>query len=433
MSMQNNRCSIMRLIRSLNDRDANGGFWLPNIQRPFVWKEEQIERLFDSIMREYPISTLLVWRTKEQVKHRKFIDNYKPAAHLSDYFVPDHEGAKNLVLDGQQRTQSLFIGLRGSYEGKELYLDMLSGEPKTPEDVRYRFRFLQDPGWPWVRLKDIVNQLDRQNRLPTHVASDLEADAGVALTEAERNRVLENVMLIWREFVHDDNISYQELDGVDSTAYKIDDVVEIFIRANSGGTKLGKSDLMFSLVAQSWTEADESLEDLLDSLNQSGYAFERDFVLKSALVMLGHGAKYDVAKFRDPAIREEFVEKWKGLSDAISAVRDYLHGKTFLRSDKAVPSYLGLIPLIYFRYHYPEQWATATGREQYILRTMLTGAFSGTPDNLIDRCVKAIQERKGFDVDEMFQIIRNDGRSLEVNANTILGTRYGKADRRAHV
>ncbi|HFK2882770.1 TPA: DUF262 domain-containing protein [Stenotrophomonas maltophilia] len=426
MSMQNNRCSIMKLVRSLNDREANGGFWLPNIQRPFVWKEEQIERLFDSIMREYPISTLLVWRTKEQVKHRKFIDNYKTATHLSDYFVPDHEGAKNLVLDGQQRTQSLYIGLRGSYEGKELYLDMLSGEPKAPEDVRYRYRFLADAAWPWVKLKDVVNQLDRQNRLPTQVAADLEEKAGTALSEAQRNRLLENVMLIWREFVHDDNISYQELDGVDSTAYRIDDVVEIFIRANSGGTKLGKSDLMFSLVAQSWSEADESLEELLDKLNQSGYGFERDFVLKSSLVMLGHGAKYDVAKFRDPAIRDEFVEKWQELSDAIRGVKDFLQGKTFLRTDKAVPSYLGLIPLIYFCYRLPDRWASSAGREQYVLRTMLTGAFSGTPDNLIDRCVKAIQERGDFDVDEMFQIIRDDGRSLEVNAGTILGTRYGK-------
>lgn len=427
MSMQNNRCSIMKLIRSLNDRDANGGFWLPNIQRPFVWKEDQIARLFDSVMREYPISTLLVWRTKESVKHRKFIDNYKAAQHLSEYFVPDHDGVKNLVLDGQQRTQSMYIGLRGSYEGRELYLDMLSGDQVAPEDMRYGFRFLSAPAWPWVKLKDVVNQLDRQNRLPTQVASDLKAAAGVALSEKQTNRVLENVMLVWREFVHDDNISYQELDGVDSDAYRIDDVVEIFIRANSGGTKLGKSDLMFSLVAQSWTDADESLEELLDTLNQSGYAFERDFVLKSSLVMLGHGAKYDVAKFRDPAIRDEFVDKWDELSDAIRAVRDYLYGSTFLRSNKAVPSYLGLIPLIYFRYRFPDQWKAAEGKEQYILRTMLTGAFSGTPDNLIDRCVKAIQERGNFDMDEMFQIIRDDGRSLEVTANTIAGTRYGKA------
>lgn len=426
MAMQNNRCSIHKLIRSINDREANGGFWLPNIQRPFVWKEEQIERLFDSIMREYPISTLLVWRTKESVKHRKFIDVYRSALPLSSYFVPDHDGVKNLVLDGQQRTQSLFIGLRGSYEGRELYLDMLSGEAKAPEDIRYRFKFRAAGEWPWVKLKTLVDQLDRRKMLPTDVANQLEAGAGSPLEKPQRDRLLENVMLVWREFVHDENVSYQELDGVDSEAYQIDDVVEIFIRANSGGTKLGKSDLMFSLVAQSWTEADESLEELLETLNQSGYAFERDFVLKSSLVMLGHGAKYDVAKFRNPAIRDEFVAKWSELSAAIRDVRDFLFGKTYLRTDKAVPSYLALIPLIYLRYRFPGAWSVATGRERYILRTMLTGAFSGTPDNLIDRCVRAIQEAGAFHVDELFQIIREDGRSLEVTPNTILGTRYGR-------
>jgi len=425
MSMQNNRCSIIKLVRAFNDREMNGGFWLPNIQRPFVWKEEQIERLFDSIMREYPISTLLVWRTKERIKHRKFIDTYRSTRHLSDYFVSDNEHVKNLVLDGQQRCQSLYIGLRGSYEGRELYFNILSGDPVAPDDIRFRFKFLSQPEWPWVKLKDLIHDLDRDR--PNKIVARLEQAATAPLTDGQRDRLNDNVDIVWREFAHDENISYQELDGVDSDAYRIDDVVEIFIRANSGGTKLGKSDLMFSLVAQSWNEADESLEELLDTLNQSGYAFERDFVLKSALVMLGHGAKYDVAKFRDPAIRDEFVSKWQELSDAIRAVRDFLYGKTFLRSDKAVPSYLGLIPLIYFRYRSPQEWATAVGRESYILRTMLTGAFSGTPDNLIDRCVKAIQDRGNFDADEMFQIIRDDNRSLEVTANTILGTRYGKA------
>jgi hypothetical protein len=330
-----------------------------------------------------------------------------------------------VVLDGQQRSQSLYIGLRGSYEGRELYFNILSGDPVAPDDIRFRFKFLSQPAWPWVKLKDLIHDLDRDR--PNKVVAKLEQAAITPLTDSQRDRLNDNVDIVWREFAHDENISYQELDGVDSDAYRIDDVVEIFIRANSGGTKLGKSDLMFSLVAQSWNEADESLEELLDTLNQSGYAFERDFVLKSSLVMLGHGAKYDVAKFRDPAIRDEFVSKWQALSDAIRDVRDYLHGKTFLRSDKAVPSYLGLIPLIYFRYRFPQQWANAAGRESYILRTMLTGAFSGTPDNLIDRCVKAIEARGDFDLDEMFQIIRDDNRSLEVTANTILGTRYGKA------
>ena len=75
--MKNQKDTIRKMVSYLNNDDKDGGFWLPNIQRPFVWNEEQIERLFDSIMREYPISTLLVWRTNSQIKRRKFIDTYR--------------------------------------------------------------------------------------------------------------------------------------------------------------------------------------------------------------------------------------------------------------------------------------------------------------------------------------------------------------------
>ena len=102
------------MVNYLNDEESNGGFWLPNIQRPFVQREDQIERLFDSIMREYPISTLLVWRTKSPIRRRKFIDNYKYSLKLTDFYVPEDNKVKLLVLDGQQRLQSLFIGLKGS-------------------------------------------------------------------------------------------------------------------------------------------------------------------------------------------------------------------------------------------------------------------------------------------------------------------------------
>lgn len=427
--MRNERNTIWKIVRSLNDAESNGGLWLPNIQRPFVWSEEQIEKLFDSIMREYPISTLLVWRTKEKVKHRRFISDWKDTLKVSDAYVMENADAKGMVLDGQQRLQSLIIGLAGSYNGKELYFDVTSGAAASPEDIRYRFRFLRatDAPWPWVKFKQILKDMSKGHKLAMEVAQDVISIAPAPLAEDVSKRVQKNIARAQHEFITDENISYQLLDGIDDPgAYTTEDVVEIFIRANSGGTKLGKSDLLFSLLASEWVLADEQMEELLEDLN-TGYNFDRDFVLKSCLVMLGQGAKYEVKKFRNPAVRESFVSSWTALSNAIKAVRDFLHSKTFLRSDKAVPSYLGLIPLIYFRFRFPEQWDSAVGREDYVLRTMLTGAFSGTPDNLIDRCVKAIEERGDLDVAEMFQIVRDAGRSLEVTSNTILGTRYGKA------
>ena len=63
--MKNQTETIRKFVSYLNNPEKDGGFWLPNIQRPFVWKEEQIERLYDSILREYSIGTLLVWKTKD--------------------------------------------------------------------------------------------------------------------------------------------------------------------------------------------------------------------------------------------------------------------------------------------------------------------------------------------------------------------------------
>ncbi len=106
--MKNSKDSFRKFVSFLNNPDQDGGYWLPNIQRPFVWKEDQIERLFDSILREYPIGTLLVWKTKSKIRRRKFIDNYKLDIKLTDFYVPEDEKQKMLVLDGQQRLQSLF-------------------------------------------------------------------------------------------------------------------------------------------------------------------------------------------------------------------------------------------------------------------------------------------------------------------------------------
>src|ERR1700678_135775 len=104
-TMKTPKHSLRKIVSFLNNPDEDGGFWLPNIQRPFVWSEEQMCRLFDSILREYPISTLLVWKTKSKIRRRKFIDNWKDSLRLSDFYVPEDAKKKCLVLDGQQRLQ----------------------------------------------------------------------------------------------------------------------------------------------------------------------------------------------------------------------------------------------------------------------------------------------------------------------------------------
>lgn len=280
--MKNQKQTLRKIVGYLNNPDEDGGFWLPNIQRPFVWSEEQICRLFDSILREYPISTLLVWKTTSSIRRRKFIDNWTSSLRLSSFYVPEDSKKKSLVLDGQQRLQSLYIGLCGSYEGKELHFDVLSGSSALPDDIKYRFEFKVSASvdFPWMKFKDLVFTTWKKRDL----MQNIERKAGRILVDNEKNRLEDNLDLIDRAFKMDEAVTYQELDSIDNPAlYTEDDVVEVFIRANSGGTKLEKSDLLFSLLNASWDVADKQMEELLDDLNRHGFSFDRDFVLKTCL------------------------------------------------------------------------------------------------------------------------------------------------------
>lgn len=422
--MKNQKQTIRKIVGFLNNPDEEGGFWLPNIQRPFVWSEEQICRLFDSILREYPISTLLVWKTTSEIRRRKFIDNWKSSLRLSDFYVPEDTKKKCLVLDGQQRLQSLYIGLMGSYEGRELYFDILSGKVAAPDDVKYRFEFREaaKTQFPWVKFKDLI-RTTKSNR---QLAQDIEAQAHGDLSGEQKDKIGEHLDLISRTFKMDETISYQELDSLDNPElYTEDDVVEVFIRANSGGTKLGKSDLLFSLLTSTWDDADVEMDDLLEALNRHGFDFNRDFVLKTCLTILGQGARYEVEKFRKKGVREEIEGKWDDVSDAVLDVLDFVRGKTFIQCDKALPTYLVLIPLVHVRYHWPEEWKRAKDIDSYVLRASLAGAFGGSSDNLLDALTAKLDELKAFSADELFNVMRTQGRSLEVTEDRLWQMGYG--------
>lgn len=416
--------SLRKIVNFLNNPEEDGGFWLPNIQRPFVWNEDQICRLFDSILREYPISTLLVWKTKSKIRRRKFIDNYHRRIQLRDFYVPETDKKKCLVLDGQQRLQSLFIGLCGSYEGRELFLDILSGDVSAPDDVKFKFEFLKasDAVFPWIKFKDLVFS----NTDGYTAAEALIEKAGWDLSSEESRKINRHVSIVFKAFHSNDGISYQELDSIDNPeVYTEDDVVEIFIRANAGGTRLGKSDLLFSLLSSSWDLADEKMDELLSELNRHGFTFTRDFVLKSCLTLLNQGARYEVSKFRKRGVREKIEQHWEDITEALKDVLDFLRGKTFIRCDKALPSYLVLIPLVYSRYHFRDKWQNAQGMDNYLLRTLISGAFSGTPDQLIDDCVAKIREMNGFDLNSLFDVIRSKGRSLDLAEDRFWHMGYG--------
>jgi len=420
--MANQSETIRKFVKYLNNTDEQGGYWLPNIQRPFVWKEEQIERLYDSILREYPIGTLLIWKTKSKIKRRKFIDNYNPNISLKDFYIMQDDSQKMLLLDGQQRMQSLFIGLLGSYSKKELYMDILSGDLVAPEDIKYIFKFAipSQIEFPFIKFKNLVMTDSRVRGILQELKKQFPQ-----IDETNSDRIQDNLELIREVFCTQENILYQLVDSIDRPeTYSEDDIVEIFIRANSGGTLLGKSDLLFTLLNASWDEAEDRMDDLINDLNRTGYKFDRDFILKVCLVILDKGSKYEIRKFRNPEFKKGVEFNWDKISESIRFVKDFVYDNTYLKTDATLPSYLSLIPLIYAHYHYRESWTKSNEYSEYLVRVNLTAVFGGVSDNFTDSLIKTVKEYRCFSKNEVYSFIRSKGKSMELTDSKFFAINY---------
>ncbi len=107
--------TILEVMNNIKDQE----YILPDIQRGYVWKTEQIENLFDSLLRGYPIGSFLFWNVKankiKEYNFYNFVRDYHPKQINSSKLTPSGSKGFIAILDGQQRLTSLYIGLYGSY------------------------------------------------------------------------------------------------------------------------------------------------------------------------------------------------------------------------------------------------------------------------------------------------------------------------------
>lgn len=398
--MSYEKTTIMTALRRIRERELV----LPGIQRDFVWQAERIYKLLDSILRGYPFGTLLFWNTKQRLQYREFCQDWdgdQPYA----FQIKEEGKPGTVVLDGQQRLQSLYLSVYGTYEGQIFYFDLLSGaEQEDLSEPKYHFGFLQAGSVEalnrqyrgeqlWVPLRDLAGipgaaQLALKAQ---HYLSQAAVEAG---SEAGQ-RLSYNVNNVFLKLRAEELLNYYVVDkdfeeyGVQTS---LDEILEIFVRINSGGQVLSKSDLMFSLMQLHWEDAATSIDALCDDLNARGrFEFDKDFVLKCALVCCGKGARYDVEKLRDSKTVGQLREVFPQLSSALLASADWVVNTAKFRDGRVLGSYNALIPFVYFFYLQPGQ--KTKGEElplamsQALYLALMTRAFSRYADSRIDALV----------------------------------------------
>ncbi len=393
------------------DDIERGRYQLPSIQRQFVWGESQVLRLLDSILCGYPIGAVIVWKPNQNIRCRQFITDYNESAPniISMEPLPGRQKAY-MVLDGQQRLQSLFISFRGSYNGERAYLKIDELADESEFGFHYCFDFLTTAESAINPAFVHVNELAKLRRLAE--IRDFVFQRLPQADVATRELAEDIVSTFVDQFVRSDDLLLQEIE--DSLDYG--QVLEVFERVNSGGTKLSKSDLIFSTVTLKIPDMEDRIRRMVDGLNDGGrHDFDTDFVIKAAFVIFGMRAKYDYKKIMDNGFLDGLAANFDNFEKAVTGLRVWMHDKALIKASRFLRSKLALIPLLDYlmlneKYLGPDDGDENIFMRQYLYMAFFTRLFSRAPDSVLDQLhdivVKAHKDHLGlFPTQEISQFI----------------------------
>lgn len=277
---------------------------LPAMQRPFVWKEERIYRLVDSLLRGFPIGAVMLWRTNSIQRYRRISRDIDTGIATTFVFeTTEEQNQRYLVLDGQQRLTSLYVCFRGSYNHRKLFLDVLSGDStdKDPGNEYYDCRFLSknesaalnnENNGKHVLFEEMSSLMSISPKKAATTANKRAATIGLDDNETER---MSDTYIRCASILGDHkSLQVITVDEDPAENTPIEEILEIFVRINSGGLVLLKSDLLMSLLDLKWNDIQPELQDLVRDINASRpYEFTRDDVLKSLLLAEGAETRFD--------------------------------------------------------------------------------------------------------------------------------------------
>ena len=128
-----------------------------------------------------------------------------------------------------------------------------------------------------------------------------------------------------------------------------DKALDIFVKVNSTGRKLSKSDLIFSTLIDGWQEGKENVENILLTMNSKGdgFNFSRDYLMRLCLVLVGANTNLKINSLTRATI-EEIHNNWNTISTALDDMSTML--ASIGMCDENLTSYNATMPIAYYFY-----------------------------------------------------------------------------------
>lgn len=361
-------------IQSLVADIRDGKLLLPEMQRSYVWKSTQVRDLFDSLYHEYPSGQLLVWETDDlpaSVNRRVSVEG-----------LVAEQRRPQLLLDGQQRLTSLAavmldrpLQVRDISRPIDIAFNVFT---EKFEVVGPRQRALTG----WISLAKLFTEgamaVYRQLKLdPNAPETDFVYERLSQLDNIKRYRYRVNVL---------EYLSYAE-------------VTRIFVRTNSGGTKLGYADLALAQVSSSWQGVTEELERYRKHVEKQGVGLVLDngLLLRAIVVILTKQSRF-IRFFRgdkQEVTVDELKDAWERAKKALDQSISFLVHNCMIDRLEMLTTRSVLMPLVAFFDHYGTNISDIQFRElqRWVYMALIWSRYSGSSETAIDQDISALNTR----------------------------------------
>ncbi len=315
-------------ISDLLDGIRKSDIVLPEFQREYVWNKDQSKKLIDSLINEYPIGSLLFWKT----------DN--PPALKNITTLPEKIGLIQVILDGQQRLTTLYMLINGNIppfykktdidkDPRGLYFNM-----DTAELMYYQATTMKNQPL-WVSVVDVFEESNSISVFK--IVKSLYEDEAAQLEKGEK---FTNNLTKLR------NIRSFDLPilNIPSEA-NINEAIDIFDLVNRQGTKLTDADLALTHMTGHWPEARRVIKDKIEELEEKQFEFDLTFMARAMTGVVTKRALFEIIHDR---AEDELKSGWKKLNRILDYLISILPNHAFIHSTQDVNTNNIFIPIIVY-------------------------------------------------------------------------------------
>ena len=366
---------------------------MPKFQRAFVWKQQDMYALLDSVFKGFPIGSILVWETEEDIESTTYVGPIEVGARPS--------GLVGYLLDGQQRISTL-IGTLRLPDGSTSTMDQIDWrvyfDLENTEFVRAPREGVTAQHFPMASLLDTAGFLTAARHI-IEVVNDSQ-QVRCWLNEADR---LANA---FRDY---------QLPLIRIREADLDSAVTVFARLNRTGRKMSADEMVSALTYRRGEfHLTEKLDNFKDKLAMKGFGnLDRVLLLRAVLASLDRDiyAKdwADLMVKSDVRLRlpESFEVATTGINRALVFLKNL--GVT---SDRLLPYGLQLVLLGEFYRRCPQPTPNVIDLlRRWFWVTSFTGWFGAVSTAQVTRALREIRDLASG-TETRFSVISLDAQAL---------------------